>query len=203
MHGRLWSHWNCYHLEKMMWSSAGHMGLRKRKFTHLLTKVFFRQREDLQKKKEKEKEKKRAAVAMGILVKVHYRKWGRGWASSQNRLGTTSIGEKCTHVHLEEWETLIFPFVPGNTHSLKGRKRDVLSSSVRSHLFRQIYSQPKGKIQLQMQGILFACLLTDLLIKAEFLALSDWKNLLWNGVKQRYIETISSHRYIWKTNTTY
>lgn len=73
------------------------MSLRKRKFTHLLTKVFFRQREDLQKKK-----KKRAAAAMGILVKVHYRKRGRGWASSQNRLGTTSVGEKCTHVHLEE-----------------------------------------------------------------------------------------------------
>ena len=71
------------------------MSLRKRKFKNLLTKVFFRQREDLQKKK-------RAAAAMGILVKVHYRKRGRGWASSQNRLGTTSVGEKCTHVHLEE-----------------------------------------------------------------------------------------------------
>lgn len=75
--------------------------LGKGKFTHLLTKIFFRKREDsftlfmylfIF--------KVRAAAAMAILVKVHCRELGRWRASSQNRLGTTTIGENAKS-HLE------------------------------------------------------------------------------------------------------
>lgn len=119
MYGRLWSHWNCYRLEKMMWSSARHMGLSKGEFTHLLTKVPFRKREDFL--------KKRAAAAMGILVKVHCRKRGPWWASSQNRLGTTHMEKNAliSSRRMRQFDFLLcareymFPWGPGERCSLQ------------------------------------------------------------------------------------
>ena len=105
---------------------------------------------------------------MGILVKVHCRKWGLQWASSQNR----QFGEPVVHgenavLSFGRMRRLDFPLCAKEYMSPGGQEGGVLSSSVHIHLLRQIYSQPKRKLRLHLQGILFACLLRGLFFKSR------------------------------------